>query len=95
LGTSDVTLMVTSILANIMAIGHFPTPAGAHVGAAVETKQDGEDQEKRQGFRVHALSGAQGVRGVVAAVSAAMVIAGSFAAEDSGPYNFTATRERS
>ena len=55
--------MVTNILANIMAIGHFSTPAGAHVGAAVETKQDGEDQEKRQGFRVHALSGAQGVRG--------------------------------
>ena len=59
-----------------MSISHFPASVGAHVGATVETKRNGEDEEQRQGFIVHTLSGAQGVRAVAAAVSAAMVIAG-------------------
>lgn len=47
-----------------MTVGHFPTTLGARVSAATETERDGEDQKEMQGFLVHTVGRAQGVRAV-------------------------------
>ena len=63
LGTSHGASALLCLLCDIMSIGHFPAPIRAHISAAVETKQNGEDQKERQGFLVHTIDRAQGVRG--------------------------------